>query len=597
LNPLNRIGKTLLVLVKSDGFIFGTLFLLGLYLSYNINFVHRKVPLPEIFSDKANYYVYLPATFIYGWDAEKFPAGIESKCQGFTFNGKTHKVTSKMTCGVALLCTPFFLLTHLIAVEFGLQPDGFSLFYQKMAILPAVFYLVLGLFFLRKFLSRYLPRGISYLTVLLIFIGTNLYYYGLDEGLMSHVYSFFLFSLFLFLLKKFADRGTASPLLFAAISIVMSLAILIRPTNVLLAFVLLFLDVTDRESLWKRILLLCKPVHLIIFAVAAFLVFLPQFMYWKYLSGSYLFYSYEGESFSNWRNPQMIKFLFSPLNGFYIYTPLALTFVAGMIVMLVKKIPNGWLTCFVFLLAVYLFSSWHMWYFGGSATCRPLVEYYAILALPFGYFLMNMRKIRNLFYRSLVVVFIMVTTWYSMTISYHPRWNTSSTWSWDDFFIYLDRSGLYHHDYDTYTYIQDFENINDYNPQQYQSSVVHSPTIAGYINKDVRVNGTFKNRLDGILKGKTKRVKASLWVNPGNKSSTKAMLVCNIHNWKSECHFNQQINFDDFVTVPNKWKEVSGTFEIPEWLDQSDNIDIFVWNFPGTPITYIDDIFLRFEKK
>ncbi len=70
-------------------------------------------------------------------------------------------------------------------------------------IFPAVVYLILGLFFLKRFLDHYFRGWIPYLAVILVFAGTNLYFFSIDEGLMSHVYSFFLFSLFLFLVKKY----------------------------------------------------------------------------------------------------------------------------------------------------------------------------------------------------------------------------------------------------------------------------------------------------------------------------------------------------------------------------------------------------------
>ncbi len=596
LNLKNNRINPLFVKRNVDWIIFVPLFFIGLYLSYNINFINRQGPLPEICSDKADYYVYLPATFIYGWDIHKFPAGIEKKCQGFYLDTKRNKLLDKTTCGVAILWAPFFLVTHFIAVHWDLQPDGFSDFYDKMTILPGVFYLVLGLFFLRKFLSKYFSPWISWITVLLIFAGTNLYYFGIDDGLMSHVNSFFLFSLFLFLLKKFLDHGKKSLGLYVGISFVVSLAILIRPTNILLLFIMIFLDIDSVKDLWRRIFLFLKPAYILSFIVIAILVFVPQFIYWKYLTGHFLYYSYPGEGFSNWKNPQIIPVLFSPLNGFFVYTPLALLFIAGIIIMIVKKIPNGIFIGFFFLLVTYIYSSWYCWYFGGSFGYRPLVEYYSILALPFGYFLSSLKTKKNLYIRSLLILFIIITTYYNLRLTYNQRWNTSSAWAWDDYLIYLDNAGLYHYKFDTYTFKQDFENSPS-EPQFIQRRCVHSPGFAGYLNENIDVNGKFSRRLDGILHGPTKRIKVSLWVNSGKKIKTKALFICNIHDWHQKCYYFKRIPLDDFITSPDTWTKVTGTLEIPEWLDQSNIITTFVWNISKTPLTYIDDIELRFEKR
>jgi hypothetical protein len=579
---------------KTDCILFVFLLFLGLYLAYNINFVRPQSFYPKIISDKADYYVYLPATFIYGWDIDKFPPGIEKKCIGFTLNHKSHKLEDKTTCGVAILWAPFFLVTHFIAVHWNLQPDGFSDFYQKMTILPGVFYLVLGLFFLRRFLRKYFSRGISYLTVFLIFLGTNLFFYGIYDGLMSHINSFFLFSLFLFLLKKFLDSEKKSFGVFVGISFVLSLAILIRPTSALLFLIMGFLDVESAKAFWNRILLFLKPTYIITFLVIAFLVFLPQFIYWNYLSGHFMYYSYPGEGFANWKDPLIIPALFSPLNGFFIYTPLALLFIAGIFIMIVKKIPNGIFIGFFFLLAVYSFASWQCWFFGGSFGYRPLVEYYAILALPFGYFLTSLKTLRNLYFRSFLVLFILLSTYYNLRMVYNQRWNNCSTWAWDDYLIYLDEAGFYKYNYSTYTFKLDFENSSE--PQSLQRECVHSPGLAGFINKEVVMNGKFMRRLDGMLHGQVKRIKASLWVNPGNKTRSGALLVFNIIDWRQNCFFSKNIRLDDFIQSRNKWTEVTATIEIPEWVNQSNLLSVYVWNNAGTPITYIDDLNLRFEK-
>jgi hypothetical protein len=590
----NKIINKFSVEGNQDLGFFLALFFLCLYLSYNINFVNRKAPLPEISFDKAGYYVYLPATFIYGWNVNRFPAGIEKKCQGFLLDRKNNKVVDKTTCGVALLWMPFFLVTHFIAVHWDLQPDGFSDFYEKMSILPGVFYLVLGIFFLSKFLRHYFSRKVSYLTVLLLLAGTNLYYYGIDEGLMSHVNSFFIFSLFLFLLKRFLDSPKKSYALFLGLSIVLSLAILIRPTNILLMTWMPFLDVRSWKEIRERLVLFLKPAYFLIFLITAFIVFLPQLLYWKYLSGNFLFYSYPGESFTNWNQPQMISVWFSPLNGFFLYTPLALSFLAGMVIMIIKKIPNGIFIGLSFLLISYVFASWYCWYFGGSFGYRPLVEYYVLFSLPFAFFISRTGTLKNLYIRSLLILTILFSVYYNLSLTYHQRWNHYATWSWDDYLLYLDYARLYQDPGDSYTWIRDFEN-NAIMEELPTRACVHSPTLAGYVSRFIEFNGKFTRRLDDILKRPVRQVDASVWINPGKKVKTGILFVCKIEDSQKRSCFYSDLKADDFITKPGSWNRVSGTFEIPEWIDQTNIISFTIWNFARTDTTYIDDIRLRFE--
>jgi hypothetical protein len=590
----NKLIKFLSAKEKTDGILIFLLFFPGLYLAYDINFNNPQFAFPKIVSDKADYYAYLPATFIYGWDIHKFPAGIEKKCQGFHLDYKRNKLEDKTTCGVAILWAPFFLVTHFLAVQWDLQPDGFSDFYQKMTILPGVFYLVLGLFFLLKFLQKYYSRGISWITIFLIFAGTNLYYFGIVDGLMSHVNSFFLFSLFLYLLKKFLDQEKKSFGLFAGISFVISLAILIRPTNILLFTWMIFLDIISLKAIWTRILLFLKPAYIMAFLVIFFIVFLPQLIYWKYLTGNFLYYSYPGEGFVNWKNPQMIPVWFAPLNGFFLYTPLALLFIAGIVIMVLKKIPNGIFIGLFFLLITYIFASWHIWHFGGSFGYRPFVEYYAILALPFGYFLCLLRSLKNLYIRSLLIIFIVISSYYNLRLTYRQQWNPYSVWSWDDYLIHLDYAGLYHFPRNSYTYIQDFENMASIDELPVRDCV-HSPTLAGYVDRLVEYNGKFSRRLNDILHRPVRRVIASIWVNPGKKIKTNVCFVCKIEDDRQKRFYYKEIKVDDFIKMPDKWTKAYGTFDIPEWINQSAIITCVTWNPARSSTVHIDDIKLRFE--
>ncbi|MCX6252162.1 MAG: hypothetical protein NTX61_15615 [Bacteroidetes bacterium] len=574
---------------------FGSLFFLSLFLSYNIKFPGGKIRMAgEITQDMADYYVYLPATFIYHWDINKFPDSIEQRCYAFTLNHKTGKLIDKTTCGVALLWAPFFLVTHSIAVIWNLEPDGFSRIYQEMTVFPAVFYLVLGLFFLKKFLDRYYKGWIPYISVLLVFAGTNLFYYAMDEGLMSHVNSFFLFSTYLYLLKRFIDSEKRPYGLLVLIAVVFSLSVLIRPTNILLLLWMAFLDVKSLKEVGNRILLFLRPKYIITFLIVGFLVFLPQFFYWKYLTGHFVYYSYPGETFSNWNNPRLFSFWFAPLNGLFLYSPLALFFIAGIIRMIIRKIPNGIFTGMIFLLVSYIFSSWYIWFFGGSCGCRPFVEYFSLMALPFGYFLESMTKWKNIFLRSLVIFIIFFMTYYNLRMVYKYNWNISSTWSWDDYYQHADLAHFSHFEGKSYTYIDDFENARlgeDYYPE---FSRVHSPTLANYMDQGIEYSRKFCTVFDCILSKPVESIEASIWVNPGKNTKTGAILMCSVQDWLKTCNYFSSINFDSFTLEPDKWVKCKGTFRIPPWVERKSIITICVWNINRNKFN-IDDIRLKFE--
>ena len=117
-------------------------------------------------------------------------------------------------------------------------------------MIAAVFYGCFGLWFLCRFLQSMFNEWISITTTLILFLCTNLYYYIIDASGMSHVYSFFLCSLLLWSSKKYFTEKTI--FLMVLISAVISLAVLIRPTNLLFASIFFAFDFGNSDSISNR---------------------------------------------------------------------------------------------------------------------------------------------------------------------------------------------------------------------------------------------------------------------------------------------------------------------------------------------------------
>jgi hypothetical protein len=133
-------------------------------------------------------------------------------------------------------------------------------------------------------------------------------------------------------------------------------------------------DVVSRK--WVQILL----------ALGVFLsVVSLQMIYWKTTTGDWIYYSYQGEGF-NFRNPNILKGLFSYRKGWFVYTPLALLGFAGMFYMLRDKQYRfySWPFFIYYILTIYVVFSWEQWYYGGGFGSRVMVQSYALLALPMG---------------------------------------------------------------------------------------------------------------------------------------------------------------------------------------------------------------------
>jgi len=381
----------------------------------------------EIWADRAGYYVYLPATFLYTMQPERFPEKMDSLTgNGFELNLKDGKVFTKYSNGVAILQMPFFVAAHLITIFTGQPADGFSFYYRKSINLAAATYLTLGLLLLYSFLTRIVPqrRRAHLLSIALLFLGTNLYYYGIVATGMSHVYSFFLFAAFAYLSScKVSLRNSV------LLGLCAGFIVLIRPTNLIfLPFPwLLHTHFAQRNTrTW------------LISIVSAAFVFLPQLFYWHYLSGSWFFYSYGSEGFSNAFHPQIARVLLAPHNGMLPYAwPLLLIPFAVFRLYKYRK-PAGVYSAFAILIIIYLSAAWHDPAFGCGAGLRNVSEYMALLALPYSLLIHRVMNTPGTLIKRLFAISLLLLALISFKINYHfYGCYPGDIWEWRPYFAPL----------------------------------------------------------------------------------------------------------------------------------------------------------------
>lgn len=294
-------------------------------------------------------------------------------------NGNRIIITSM---GLSFMYAPFFLMAHLLANIFGLPADGYGSIYQFFLVFGGLFYAIWGFIILRKILLQFFDPLITAITLILIGIGTNLYYYSTYEAAMAHVYNFFLIAVFIWqVIRWYRKPDWKSALIIGGL---LGLISLIRPTNILVFFVLLLWDVKSYKEFGNRIIFYLQKYYLVLFMLVAFIaVWTPQMLYWKIITGKFLYFSYgvAGASFY-FGNPQIIGSLFSYIKGWYVYTPVMLFATLG-ILLLRKRMPLAFLPVFVLLVTmIYVQSSWWSWWFGGGFGLRAYIDIYAVMAIP-----------------------------------------------------------------------------------------------------------------------------------------------------------------------------------------------------------------------
>lgn len=380
-----------------------------------------------IWSDQEGYYIYLPSLFITGFDNAHCTSGCN-----VVETPEGRMVFTKYTYGVSLLQSPFFFAAHAIAPVLGFERDGRSLPYIWGNMLAAIFYMLAGLAFLGRLLKElnFKPKIIWIVGVLLL-AGSNLFYYTFREAGMSHVFSFFLLSVLTYGSYRMSLDNRSGWSIVSGICL--ALIVLIRPTNAIAVLIPVLWGISLREIPNRIVSLLTNYRFVLAGLISMVVLFTPQLLYWKMVTGKYLFYSYRDEGFIYWSQPKMLQVLFSAQNGWLIYSPLMVFGLIG-IGMMIKQKAEGWLmSAITLLLATYIFGSWWAWWFGGAYGHRCFVDFLPLLAVPMAYFAKDVLKDRKAFavFATICVFFIFVNI--RMSDFYAGMWD-GPDWTWTNYF-------------------------------------------------------------------------------------------------------------------------------------------------------------------
>lgn len=377
-------------------------------------------------NDTEGYYQYLPHFFIKDWDQmDNMP---------WTREVNGGKRINMFTSGVAIMQAPFFLTAHFLSHFFELETTGYTSFYYVFVFFAALFYVLVGLLYVYKFLRFYFSHRTAFWSMVLIFFATNLFYYTYISPGMSHAYSFCLMAIFVYSVPIFYQKPSIKNL--AIISSLLALATLIRPTNLIIALFLFLYSVFSWKDLKNRFLFWIKKWYfLVLMLLIGLVVFTPQMIYWHHVTGKFIFYSYMNEGFSNYLSPKIYTVLLGPRNGWYIYTPLMLIATIGLFILAYKRELSSWVILFILAAIVYINSSWWVPTFAASAGYRTLIEYFAFMVIPFAWVFENVyvqkRKYIRIAFTSLLIIFVVYNILFSFKYDTNQWWNVE--WQWSNF--------------------------------------------------------------------------------------------------------------------------------------------------------------------
>lgn len=376
--------------------------------------------------DVLSYYSYLPATFIDKDVTLKFvntENNVREKGVKYWYleDHKGNRVL-KYTMGMSVLYSPFFFIAHTLASPFGFKPDGFSGIYEFFIEFSGLFYLLIGLWYLRKLLLQFYDEKITAISLIILFFGTNLLCYSTVDPAMTHAYTFSLFSIFLYFVYDFYKKYNFKSVILLAICY--GLIVLVRPINILLIIPLLLYNVNNFNAFKIRLnFFISHYKYTLCFIIIVGLILLPQFIYYKYVTGNYFVFSYGKEGFF-FNHFHLFDVLLSFRKGWFIYTPVILFAFFGIWNIRKERVSAFSWTIFILLpLYIYIVSSWWCWWYGGSFSQRSMIDIYPLLAIPLAAFLfkiqyygMAKQKFLNLLFVICVLLNIFQTIQYKYNI-------------------------------------------------------------------------------------------------------------------------------------------------------------------------------------
>lgn len=376
--------------------------------------------------DAYGYYIYLPSFFIYhDATALEWVDDIEKKYSlsgGWFYQAAmqehNNKYVFKYLGGVSILQIPFFTLGHFYAKNSAYEADGFSAPYQYALGFGVIIYVVLALFLLRHILLKYFDDFVVAITLLLLFLATNIIQYVSFDGAMSHAYIFPLYVLLLYTTIKWHEKPT---FFWAALTgFIIGLATICRPTEAIM-FLIPLLWGTENKTASKEKWKLVKEnkSHIYIALGFGFIGILPQLVYWQYATG---FFIHNVGSAWDFLTPH-IRVLIGWEKGWFIYTPITVFFMAGLFY--IKKFPFRKAVLWFCLINIYIIISWRDWRYGGSYSTRALVQSYPVFALALAGFISHImsKKWRYAFYALgaylIFVNFFQLKQYYTTVLHYY----------------------------------------------------------------------------------------------------------------------------------------------------------------------------------
>ena len=577
--------------------------------------------------DVFGYYMYLPAFFIHNDLGLRNLDWLNEIVGIYNNTGTLYQFApsplgynvNQYSMGMAFLYFPFFLLGHAYALISDYPIDGFSFPYQLAIYSGGIFYLVLGLIYLRKILLYFFTDKVAAIVLLVLCLGTNYFQIQVQSNVMPHNFLFAFYAILIWITIKWHEEINFTNSIF--LGLIIGVIILARPTEIVCVFIPLFYGIISFKDLKNKISIFYKKrKYISITIVTVFFIGLPQLIYWKTFAGSFIYYSYinNGEGL-DLLSPNFFNVLFSFRKGWLIYTPLMLFSILGFYFVFKNYRQLFFSLIIFFIVNLYFISSWSNWWYASSFGQRSLMQSYAVMAIPLGAFITGILK-KNQFFRVtswlLILSFVLLNlfqTWQisvgiidgsRMTKAYYFSvfGQTTKQSSVQEKLLLVNRTTtdteIFEHQEDyqlAFSEVLNFENKID---EGINNDNAYSGEKVFILNKEHPFSTKISKTFTELTKGKDHVwIKISLWVYPSSnwKASKLSLIATFEYKWKSYKY--RGINSEGLENIiPNQWNKIEMDYLTPEPRTVEDIFSTYAW-LRGDEEILIDDLKIEVFKR
>ena len=349
-----------------------------------------------------------------------------------TFNGN---YISVCTPGTSLAILPGLAVANLFKGNANIHNDFFiayngHTFAEGLSILisAAVFSILSWILIYKSLRLLGFSERNSWFSILAVFLSSYALWYVFILPAFTHTYEIFSVSLLLYSFIKIQQQKTQNLKIFFLCGLASGFTVITRPTLLPLV-ILVCLGILIQKHPWKKMAVI----------VLAGLPFLFLYLSYNYISYGNVFaigYStVRNESF-NLSHSYIFELLFSPLKGWFVFSPIYLFSVSGLI-LFYKKNRSLSLICLIGIFSIALiYSFWSQWWGGGSYGSR-----FMCFALPIGSiglanfinYIKDKKQNIKIIFLSLIVIFVFFST--AILFLYRVV-DVNGSWFYSPFFLF-----------------------------------------------------------------------------------------------------------------------------------------------------------------